>query len=125
LPSQGELYIVLTNKEAKGKKGALLAMVKGTVSEQVVSILEQMPNRLRKKVKEVTLDLAPTMERIARRAFPNAKLVSDRFHVQQLAGMPFSSFALNIDGKLSSRRTRRWNWPENWEQLYPPDIGER
>src|SRR5690606_3256378 len=33
--SQGELYTVLTNKEAKGKKGALLAMVKGTVSEKV------------------------------------------------------------------------------------------
>ena len=74
--SQGELYTVLTNKEAKGKKGALLAMVKGTVSEKVISILEQMPIRIRKKVKEVTLDLAPTMERIARRTFPYAKLVS-------------------------------------------------
>lgn len=84
--SQGELYTVLTNKEARGKKGALLAMVKGTVSEQVISVLEQIPKRIRKKVKEVTLDLAPTMERIARRAFPHAKLVSDRFHVQQLAG---------------------------------------
>lgn len=84
--SQGELYTVLTNKKAKGKKGALLAMVKGTVSDKVISILEQVPIRIRKKVKEVTLDLAPTMERIARRTFPYAKLVSDRFHVQQLAG---------------------------------------
>lgn len=84
--SQGELYTVLTNKDAKGKKGALLAMVKGTISDQVIAILERIPYRLRKKVKEVTLDLAPTMERIARRAFPRARLVSDRFHVQQLAG---------------------------------------
>lgn len=84
--SQGELYTVLTNKEAKGKKGALIAMVKGTVSEKVIRILEKIPYRLRKKVREVTLDLAPTMERIALRSFPSARLVSDRFHVQQLAG---------------------------------------
>jgi len=28
--SQGELYTVITNKEAKGKKGTLVAMIKGT-----------------------------------------------------------------------------------------------
>jgi hypothetical protein len=50
--SQGELYTVLTNKDAKGKKGALLAMVKGTISDQVIAILERIPYRLRKKVKE-------------------------------------------------------------------------
>ena len=29
--SQGELYTILTNKEAKGRSGALVAMIKGTV----------------------------------------------------------------------------------------------
>ena len=84
--SQGELYTVVTNKEAKGKKGALVAMVKGTESEKVIRVLRKIPEAKRKKVKEITLDLAATMERIATRSFPKAKLVSDRFHVQQLAG---------------------------------------
>lgn len=83
--SQGELYTVLTNKGAKGKKGALVAIVKGTESESVIKVLHRIKERIRKKVKEVTLDLAPTMVRIVKRSFPNAKLVSDRFHVQQLA----------------------------------------
>ena len=83
--SNGELYTVLTNKAAKGKKGALIALVKGTVSDNVIEILYKIPENIRKKVKEVTLDLAPTMERIVRKSFPKAKLVSDRFHVQQLA----------------------------------------
>lgn len=83
--SQGELYTVITNKAAKGKKGAMVAMVKGTVSQKVIDILEKISLGKRKKVREVTLDLAPTMERIVRQAFPKAKLVSDRFHVQQLA----------------------------------------
>ena len=83
--SQGELYTVLTNKGAKGKKGALVAIVKGTESESVIKVLHRIKERIRKKVKEVTLDLAPTMARIVKRSFPKAKLVSDRFHVQQLA----------------------------------------
>jgi len=28
--SNGELYTIVTNKSAKGKKGAILAMIKGT-----------------------------------------------------------------------------------------------
>ena len=84
--SQGELYTVIANKQAKGKKGALVAMVKGVQSEKVIAVLAKIGLAKRKKVKEVTLDLAATMERIARRSFPKARLVSDRFHVQQLAG---------------------------------------
>ena len=83
--SQGELYTVLTNKAAKGKKGALVAIIKGVESESVIKVLHRIKKRERKRVKEVTLDLAPTMARIVKRSFPRAKLVSDRFHVQQLA----------------------------------------
>ena len=83
--SQGELYTIVTNKAAKGKKGSLVAMVKGTVSKTVISILQKIPQEKRNKVKEITIDLAPTMELIAKRSFPKATIVSDRFHVQKLA----------------------------------------
>jgi len=83
--SQGELYTVLTNKAAKGRKGALVAMIKGTNSEVVRNIIEKIPIAKRRLVKEITLDMAPSMERIAKLSFPNACLVTDRFHVQKLA----------------------------------------
>ncbi len=83
--SQGELYTVITNKEAKGRKGALVAMIKGPRNQTVRSILEKIPLRKRNKVLEVTLEMAATMENIARFSFPNARLVTDRFHVQKLA----------------------------------------
>jgi transposase len=83
--SQGELYTVLTNKEAKGRKGALIAIIKGTNSDYIREILEKIPLKKRKSVKEITLDMAPTMEKIAKYTFTNAKLVTDRFHVQKLA----------------------------------------
>ena len=82
--SNGELYTVLTNKYARGKKGAIVAMVKGTKAEDVIRVLQQIPLKQRRKVKEVTLDMAGNMGLIVRRSFPEATLVIDRFHVQKL-----------------------------------------
>jgi transposase len=45
----------------------------------------RLPERLRKKVQEVTLDMAAGMHLIVKRCFPLAHRVVDRFHVQQLA----------------------------------------
>lgn len=83
--SHGELYTIVTNKSAKGKKGTLVAILKGTSSDTIIPLLEQLPLRARNKVKEVTLDLAGNMGLIVRRCFSNAIMVIDRFHVQQLA----------------------------------------
>lgn len=83
--SQGELYTILTNKQAKGGKGALVAMIKGVRSEDVIKILKKIPKEQRDKVEEITLDMAATMEKIASKSFPKANLVTDRFHVQKLA----------------------------------------
>jgi transposase len=59
--SNGDLYTIITNKKAKGKKGALIVMVKGTKAETVIKILQKIPLKQRKKVKEVTLDMAGNM----------------------------------------------------------------
>lgn len=82
--TNGELYTVLTNKEGHGKKGVLVAMVQGTKVRDIAPVLAKIPLHQRNTVTEVTLDMAEYMEAIVRKTFPNAKLVSDRFHVQQL-----------------------------------------
>lgn len=83
--SNGELYTILTNKKARGKKGAIIAMVKGTKADTVINILHKIPLKYRKKVKEITLDMAGNMGLIVKKSFPNATQVIDRFHVQKLA----------------------------------------
>lgn len=83
--SHGELYTVVTNKSAKGRAGSIVAIVAGTSSEQVIEVLHKIPQRLRNKVEEITLDMAGSMNLIAKRCFANAVLVTDRFHVQKLA----------------------------------------
>lgn len=83
--SQGELYTIITNKAAKGQKGALVAIIAGTSSQIIIPILEKIAITLRRKVTEITLDMAGSMIGIAKACFPKAQLVTDRFHVQKLA----------------------------------------
>lgn len=83
--SNGELYTILTNKAGKGKKGSLIAMVEGTISDNVIKILDKIPLKQRSRVKEVPVDMAHSMHRIVKSSFPNAHRVVDRFHVQKLA----------------------------------------
>lgn len=82
---RGSFITIVTNKESHGKKGTIVAILKGTRSDNIIPILQQIPIRLRNKVQEITLDLAGNMGLIAKKCFPNAVQVIDRFHVQQLA----------------------------------------
>jgi len=82
--SQGELYTFVTNKKGKGKKGSLVASIKGTLTKDIIAVMERLPLELRKTVKEVTLDMANNIESAVRQSFPESKLVTDRFHVVRL-----------------------------------------
>lgn len=82
--SNGELYTIVTNKAGYGRKGTLVAMVKGTKSEDVCRwIIRKLPEGKRRKVKTITLDMSGSMALIAKRCFPLAKQIIDRFHVQK------------------------------------------
>jgi transposase len=83
--SQGELYTFVTNKKGRGKKGSLVASIKGTRASDIIVVLEKLLLASRKQVREVTLDMARNMESSVRVCFPCAELVTDRFHVVKLA----------------------------------------
>lgn len=82
--SNGDVYTILTSKSAHGGKGALAAMVRGVASDTVSAILRKVPIKRRRIVKTVTTDLSSAMMLTVRNVFPAAKLINDRFHVQQL-----------------------------------------
>lgn len=83
--SKGELYTYLTNKEAKSKKGTLVASIKGTLSQDLIQVLKKIPQELRKEVREVTMDMANNMSHAITMAFPAAMQTTDHFHVIKLA----------------------------------------
>lgn len=82
--SHYEFHTIVTNKSAIGKKGALVAIVKQT-NKTVIAELQRILAAKRHTVTQITLDLAPTIELIAKRRFPNVVIVSASFHVQKLA----------------------------------------
>ena len=82
--TNGELYTIVTNKDAKGKRGAIIAIIKGTKSSTICAVLRKLPPAKLMAVKEVTLDMGRSMGWIATECFMNAEKVIDRFHVQQL-----------------------------------------
>lgn len=97
--SNGELYTLLTNKEAKGRKGSIIAIVQGTKAEDVMEVIDRIPEALLDAVKEVTMDMSDSMRKIIRHCFPKASRVIDRFHVQRLA----------FDALQEMRISHRWN----------------
>lgn len=97
--SKGELYTVITNKEAHGKKGALAALIQGTKHGIVSEALRKVPIRIRMNVVEVTLDFANSMDWICRTNFPNATLVGDRFHIQQIVSEGVQEIRINLRRK--------------------------
>jgi transposase len=78
--STRELYTIVINKEAEGKRGTIIALVAGTKAETVIAIIEKTPLKQRNLVTEITLDMAGNMGLIAKKCFPNATHVIDRFH---------------------------------------------
>ena len=83
--SNGELYTLLTNKDKKGGKGCIVAIIQGVKSDEIIEVFKKIPLILRKKVKEVTVDMAGNMHRAITHSFKSAEIVVDRFHVQMLA----------------------------------------
>ena len=83
---QGELYTIVHNKDAHGRKGAIIAVVKGTNPADVQKVLMQLPADKREMVENITMDLSDSMRAIARDAFPKATVIRDCFHVVKRGG---------------------------------------
>ena len=81
--SDGELYTIVTNKDAHGGKGAIIAIIRGTKVETVVEALKHILWYERAKVLEVTMDFSESMRSIVEQSFPYATITIDRFHVQK------------------------------------------
>lgn len=83
--SNGDLYTLVTNRDSRGGKGTIIALASGVRSEDIISVLKRIPSEKRDEVKEVTMDMSNSMNKIIRSCFPSAIRAIDRFHIQKLA----------------------------------------
>jgi transposase len=93
----GELYTIVINKKAKGKKGTLAAIIKGTKSSIITrAITDKVSFDKLVNIKEITLDLANSMDWIARQIAPNGLHTYDRFHVQKIVTEAVQSLRIKL-----------------------------
>lgn len=106
--SNGEVWTFLTNKDGHGGKGTLAAAIPGTKSDEIISILvAAMGKSVRRRVKEITCDLSPSMMLIAQEVFYNAHVVNDRFHVQQVYNEAVDEIRIDIRRQLIAQENER------------------
>ena len=79
--SNGELVTNVINKSGHGKRGTLVAIIKGTKSEDIVKCLKKIPLEQREQVKSITLDMVPVrvVATIIARRFPTIPYIITTF----------------------------------------------
>ena len=120
--TNGELYTIITNKQAKGGKGALVAIVAGTKSSEVIAVLQKIPIELRSNVLEVTLDMSNAMDVIITHSFPNVTIVTDRFHVQQLVSEAVQEIRISLRKKAIKEESRAILRAKKKKKIYRPKL---
>ncbi|QQT28346.1 transposase [Sphingobacterium spiritivorum] len=120
--SNGELYTIVSSKASKERKGTLLATIRGTKAEDIIAALERIPLRLRNKVREVTMDMAPNMAKAIRRCFRNARRVIDRFHVQKLAYDAVQELRIRYRWEVLDEESKKIAWSRKSCIPYDPEI---
>jgi len=120
--SNGEVYTVITNKDAHGKKGALAALIMGTKAEIVSEALRKVPISIRMKVKEITLDFANNMDWICRTNFPNATLTGDRFHIQQIVSEGVQEIRIELRRKAIDEENEMMIKAKKEKEIYHPKV---
>ena len=93
------LYTFVTFRDTCSSVRSLVSVVAGTLSVDVIAVLQRIHFVSRYAVPAVTLDLSDSMRLIVRTAFPSASRVIDRFHIQ-----PFA-----CDAVLALRILHRWD----------------
>ena len=66
--------------------------------------------------------MAPTMERIARYTFPNAKMVTDRFHVQKLAYEAVQELRIKHRWEALEQENKEYELAKETKQKYIPEV---
>lgn len=122
--SNGELYTVITNKAAHGGKGALLGLAAGIRVNDIVKVLSKISESARNAVKEVTLDMSNVMDAIIRKSFPQAIIVTDRFHVQQLITEAVQEIRMSLRREVLKEEIKAILLAKKEKIIYQPILYE-
>ena len=119
--SKGELYTFVTNKNTKVRnKKSVVAVINGTESKTIQSVLEKISLEQRNQVTEVSMDMARNMGLAVENSFPNCKSVIDRFHVVKLVMDAMQHLRVKLRWKaIEEENTNIRDAKEKGKKYYP------
>ena len=114
---QEDLFTILSNKDGHGRRGTVIAAVRGTKASEVIRILMQIPQEKRIEVREVTMDFSESMYSIVSAVFPNATIVIDCFHIIKRCGDAVEEIRLRSKREaIKDQRKRQAEFRNKLEQ---------
>jgi transposase len=93
-------------------------------AERIIDVLHHIPEHLRKRVGEVTIDMAASLNLAVRRCFPKAHKVIDRFHVQKLAFDAVQEVRIGLRWKALDEENEQMTLAKKNHLSYQPEILE-
>lgn len=101
-----------------------MAVVAGTKSSEVITVLKKIPIDIRNTVLEVTLDMSNAMDTIIKGSFPKVTIVTDRFHVQQLVSEAVQEIRIFLRKKAIREESRSILRARKKKKTYQPRFYE-
>jgi transposase len=120
--SNGELYTIITNKVAKGRKGTIVAMIKVTKADDIIAALLRLSKRVLWKIRKVTLDMTANIVIYCQYCFLKAKRVTDRFHVQKLVYDAVQDMRIKYHWQALDQEMIEINYAKAREESYKPSV---
>lgn len=105
------VFTIFTNPDLKQSLVWIIPWVKSKIVTDLIRNKTKLSDRL--WVKEIALDMARSMEWIARELFPQATQVVDRFHVMK--NVLWDIQAVRIRLRNSSKNKKRQYYPKKYE----------
>lgn len=121
-----KLPTVMSWDELGFRKGQLSFIVQNYETNELLTILDnrrqtsirnyflKYPLKVRKQVKFITMDMSGAYIPIAKRLFPNAKIILDRFHIIQHLGRAFLKTRIDIMNQFDKKSLPYRSLKNHW-----------
>ena len=127
-----KLPAVMSWDEFGFKKGELAFVAQNYETNQLITILDnrrqttirnyflKYPLEIRQQVQFITMDMSGAYIPLARKLFPNTKIVPDRFHIIQHLGRAFLKTRIAIMNQFNKNLLPYWDLKNHW-RLFQKD----
>jgi len=111
----------ITIGEIRNKK--ILAVLKDDRQATLRRYFKSWPDEAKSRVKEICIDMKPSYLTVLKETFPDAKIVSDRFHVvkEMVRQVEEIRKIMQTNGRIGDKRMNRFLFAKNREELRPDE----